>query len=204
MSIINKTAYCFDLDGTITKEEILPLISKEIGLYEEISALTEATIKGIIPFEKSFLLRCRLLMDIPVSKVRQIVSGTFLHNEIVDFIQKNKENCFVITGNLDIWISQLVEERLGCSVYSSRAEEHDDTLSKVVRILHKEQAISQIKEKYNRIVAIGDGMGDVSMFQSADIGIAFGGVHTPIESLLEVSNYVVYEEKALCRLLNTL
>lgn len=204
MSIINNTAYCFDLDGTITKEEILPLISKEIGLYEEISALTEATIKGIIPFEKSFLLRCRLLMDIPVSKVRKIVTETFLHNEIVDFIQKNKENCFVITGNLDIWISQLVEERLGCSVYSSRAEEHDDTLSKVVRILHKEQAISQIKEKYNRIVAIGDGMGDVSMFQSADIGIAFGGVHAPIESLLEVSNYVVYEEKALCRLLNTL
>ncbi|MEA0554062.1 HAD family phosphatase [Lysinibacillus irui] len=204
MSIINNTAYCFDLDGTITKEEILPLISKEIGLYEEISALTEATIKGIIPFEKSFLLRCRLLMDIPVSKVRKIVTETFLHNEIVDFIQKNKENCFVITGNLDIWISQLVEERLGCSVYSSRAEEHDDTLCKVVKILHKEQAISQIKEKYNRIVAIGDGMGDVSMFQSADIGIAFGGVHAPIESLLEVSNYVVYEEKALCRLLNTL
>ena len=46
------SAFCFDLDGTITKDEILPILSREIGLFEEISALTDATINGVIPFRK--------------------------------------------------------------------------------------------------------------------------------------------------------
>ena len=57
------TAFCFDLDGVVTSQELLPLIAEELGYYEEIKALTDATIKGIIPFESSFRLRCR----IPVS-----------------------------------------------------------------------------------------------------------------------------------------
>ena len=28
--------FVFDLDSTITKEEVLPLVAKEIGLYEEV------------------------------------------------------------------------------------------------------------------------------------------------------------------------
>ena len=54
------------------------------------------------------------------------------------------------------------------------------------------------------IISVGDGMGDVLMFEESDISIAFGGVHEPIESLMKVSNYLVYDEDSLCRLLNTL
>ena len=45
-----KKIFCFDLDGTITTQEILPLIAAELDLYEEISTLTQATINGLIPF----------------------------------------------------------------------------------------------------------------------------------------------------------
>ena len=54
------------------------------------------------------------------------------------------------------------------------------------------------------IISVGDGMGDVLMFQESDLSIAYGGVHEPIETLRKVSNYIVYEENSLCRLLNTL
>ena len=47
-------------------------------------------------------------------------------------------------------------------------------------------------------------MGDVLMFQESDVSIAFGGVHEPIETLMKVSDYLVYDEDSLCRLLNTL
>ena len=46
--------------------------------------------------------------------------------------------------------------------------------------------------------------GHVLMFEESNVSIAFGGVHEPIETLLKVSNYLVYEESSLCRLLNTL
>ena len=58
-----KTAYCFDLDGTLTRQELLPLIASSIGLEDEISVLTEATINGVLSFDKSFKLRVRLLRD---------------------------------------------------------------------------------------------------------------------------------------------
>ena len=48
-----KVAFCLDLDGTITREEILPWLARDLGLFEEMLALTEATIKGVIPFERS-------------------------------------------------------------------------------------------------------------------------------------------------------
>lgn len=42
------------------------------------------------------------------------------------------------------------------------------------------------------------------MFEAADISIAYGGTHKPIQSLITVADYVVYEEDSLCRLLNML
>ena len=44
----NKTAYCFDLDGTVTQEEILPEIANVLGIKEEIYALTKATMLWLL------------------------------------------------------------------------------------------------------------------------------------------------------------
>jgi len=197
-----KTAYCFDLDGTVTKEEILPLLSQEVGLYEEMSALTEATIKGLIPFRKSFLLRCRLLNDIPISKIQSIISKIAFHTSIYQFIRSNRDNCFIITGNLDIWIEPL-KQILGCSFYNSKATAANDRLISVDHVLNKGEAIRDLRRKFDHIVAVGDGMGDVPMFEEADIRIAFGGTHPPIQSLLQFTDYITFNETSLCTLLNT-
>ncbi len=198
-----RTAFCFDLDGTITKDEILPVLSEKIGLYQEIEALTAATINGVIPFEKSFLLRTRLLSEIPISQVQKIVSKIRLHQRIVDFIKKNKKDSFVITGNLDVWMEPM-KKKLDCGFYSSEAKYKGDKLLGVSHVLEKSEAIADLRQHFDRIIVVGDGMGDVRMFESADISIAFGGVHKPIETLLKLSNYVVYNETSLCRLLHTL
>ena len=49
------TKFIFDLDGTVTKQETLPLISKHFNIQDEIDNLTMETVKGNIPFiESSF------------------------------------------------------------------------------------------------------------------------------------------------------
>lgn len=197
-----KKAFCFDLDGTLTKEEILPILAKEIDLFEEISALTEATIQGILPFEKSFLLRCRLLESISLNIVNAIIKDVPRYKKIEEFINNNPENCFIVTGNLDIWIESLMEE-IKCPFYSSEAT-YTDNKVKVVNVMNKKEVIKDIRKKFTHIIAIGDGMGDVGMFEEADVSIAFGGTHNPIKSLITVSDYVIYEEDSLCRLLNML
>ena len=43
---MSKYVFLFDLDSTVTKQEILPTISKELGIYEMICSLTESTNAG--------------------------------------------------------------------------------------------------------------------------------------------------------------
>jgi phosphoserine phosphatase len=197
------TAFCFDLDGTVTRAELLPIIAEEVDLAEEIGLLTEATIKGIIPFEKSFRLRCRLLADVPVSVVNKAVAQVELEAGLVDFISDHADQCFIVTGNLNVWIAPLLE-RVPCGFFSSEAEVSDDRLGKVTKVLNKADAVESLRERFDTIVAVGEGMNDVPMFEKADIGIAHGAIHTPSEALRQLSDYWTTSGGGLCRLLNSL
>jgi len=197
------TVYAFDLDGTITTQEILPLIASELGLQEEMKTLTELTLKGVIPFEASFRLRCAILRSVPISVVREIVMEVPVDKNIARFIKERREQCFIVTGNLDVWIQPLLQE-LGCIAFSSTAVVDGDSLIGPGRVLHKSSPIQELKQRNRRVVAIGESVNDIPMFEVADIGVAFGGVHNPAPALLEIADYVTYDGASLCRLLSTL
>ena len=198
-----KKKYCFDLDGTITAQELLPLIAAELDLYDEISALTQATISGLIPFEQSFKLRCKLLSDVPINKVQEVAEKVKLNETIVEFIKENKNDSYIITGNIYEWIKPIIE-KLDCKIFCSQGKFNNGKLSGLENIVNKGEVIKGLRKNGELIVSVGDGMGDVLMFEESDVSIAFGGVHEPITTLLKVSNYLIYEEDSLCRLLNTL
>jgi len=196
-----KTAFCFDLDGTVTRQEILPLISREVNLWEEIKLLTQLTLKGDIPFETSFKLRVKLLQTVPISTVAKIVQNVMLNETIVKFIKANNENCYIVTGNLDVWVGTFIESELGCRYYSSKAEYTGNNLQGISAVLNKGEAITEISKDYDRVVSIGDSMNDCPMFEKANIRIAFGGVHQPVENLITISDFIVYHEKSLITIL---
>ena len=49
----------FDMDSTITKEEVLPTIAQKINRNAEMRNLTEATMRGEIPFRTSFFKKSK-------------------------------------------------------------------------------------------------------------------------------------------------
>ncbi len=200
---MSTTAFCFDFDGTVTKQELLPIIAREVGLEDEIGVLTRATMQGLLPFDKSFKLRCKLLESIPISSVHSILRELRFHEEIEKFIKKNRENCFIISGNLDVWIDPLIKQ-LGCRGFTSRARYSGDFISGVEKVLDKSEAIDSLRSKYKKIVAIGESFNDVPMFETADVRIAFGGTHQPVSDIVILSDFVVYSEGALCQLLKML
>ena len=93
---ISDYVFLFDLDSTITRKEILPEISLKIGKLEEMRLLTEATMRGEIPFKTSFLERVNLLKNISISDVDKLVENIPLNEAIVVFIRVNHDICFVV------------------------------------------------------------------------------------------------------------
>lgn len=198
------TAFCFDMDGTITKAELLPCIASELGISDEIAILTKATMDGHIEFEPSFRLRCLLLGQIDPQVVQRIVAAVPLDENLLHFIADHKEDCFILTGNLDIWIQPILE-RCDCRSFSSSGEYVDGKLQ-LKNILNKAHAIRSIRDElcYQRVVAVGDGANDAQMLNLADVGIAFGGVHSAAQSAIQASKYVVHNGRTLCSMLRTL
>ena len=195
--------FAFDLDGTVTKQEMLTILARELGLEEEMKILTDLTLKGIISFEHSFRLRVSILKAIPISKIHKIVERVDLDQNIIEFIIENREICSIITGNLDIWVLPIME-KLKCKLYSSKGIFHSDRLIGLEEILIKNRAIRDFKKNKDRVVTIGESINDIPMFTEGHIGIAYGGVHEPVKEILDICDYVVYKSQDLCDLLNRL
>ena len=197
------TIYAFDLDGTVTMEETLPLLAKELGLWEEMRLLTELTLEGRIDFAQSFSLRYHILRSIPVDTIRRIMEGVRLEPSICAFIQSRKDECAIVTGNLDVWIEPIVR-KLGCRCFSSCG--HMDARGIVVldTILDKGEAVRALKQSADKVVAIGESVNDIPMLREADVAVSYGGVHPPVPQAVAASDHVVFEGGELCRLLETL
>ena len=195
--------FAFDLDGTITKVETLPLLAKELGLADEMKLLTDLTLSGRIPFEKSFRMRYLILRNIPLRRIQEIMAGVELEEEIAAFIREHKENCAIVTGNLDCWIAPIIA-KLGCRSFSSTSVLDEKNIPVLDKILDKGAAIRKLKKVSDKVVAIGESFNDVPMFEEANIAIAYGGVHEPVSAAVALSDYVISDSDTLCRLLEIL
>lgn len=185
--------FLFDMDSTITRKEVLPEISQKINKLDEMRKLTEATMRGEIPFRTSFLRRVKILSDISVQEVNDIVSEIPLNNAIAEFIKSNSERCYVVTGNLDIWISGLMKKlSMETHTYCSKADVINDRISKVVSVVDKELTVKQFVQP---MVAIGDGDNDAGMCRMADIGVGFGGVREIAPALIRSIDYAFYDDQ---------
>ena len=194
--------FLFDLDSTLTRQEILPTISEKLGKLEEMRSLTEATMRGEIPFKTSFLKRVDILKAINVSEVKEIVSGIELNSHIISFIQENRDRCYIVTGNLDVWICDLMDKiGLHDHVYCSKALVQNDRIANVISVADKELMARQFVQP---MVVVGDGDNDSGMAKIADIAIGFGGVRTIAPSLLRSINFAFYDDKRCADFLRTL
>ena len=53
--------FLFDLDGTVTSKETLPIIAEHFGVQDQIAELTHHTVQGNVPFVESFIRRVNIL-----------------------------------------------------------------------------------------------------------------------------------------------
>lgn len=200
---MGKIKFVFDLDGTVTSEETLPLIANHFKVKEEIEQLTKETIQGNIPFVESFIRRVFILGKLPVDEVAALLENVNMYPKLVDFIRTHKEQCVVATGNLLCWSERLLA-KLGCEFYCSDAIVEDNKVLRITKILDKEQVVAKYKNEGYEVVFIGNKSEDLEAMRSADIAIATGMLQYPAKSILPMTNYLIFSEEALCRQLSQL
>lgn len=194
--------FVFDLDSTITRCELLPRIAAHIGMEAEMNRLTEDAMGGALSFEQDFRARAMRLESVPIPQARAIAAQAPLNSAIAAFLRSHRERCMVVTGNLDVWIAELIEKLgMGGRCLCSRACVSDDRLRGISEIMNKEAICARLPRPF---VAIGDGANDTGMLRQADFSIAFGGVRKPPKALIAVSDVLIEGEEELIALLNRL
>lgn len=158
--------------------------------------------QGEIPFEESFRKRIGLLSDVSVSTIKAVIADIPLNEKLADFIRENKERCYMVTGNLDVWIEGLLP-KLGLEgrCFCSRTTVENDRIVRVDEVMDKGSVIKSMPRPF---VAVGDGDNDAEMIGAADVGIGFGGVRDIAESVLKNATHAAYSEEVLCQFLRQL
>lgn len=194
------TKFLFDFDGTVTQVELLPLIGKQVGLFTELENLTLRTMQGEIPFDQSFLHRVDLLSSIRLSDIQEIILQAPVFEILLDWIKFHRNDCAIVTGNLDLWIQPWLDLH-NLKGFSSEGLELDNTYV-VKKILRKETVLENYPN--SKTVMIGDGANDARIMELSSLGIATELSHKIAPILWEHADYVVKDENTLCRILTQL
>jgi len=196
---LQNIVFLFDLDGTITKEETLPLIAKHFNIEKEINSLTKQMLKGKISFRDSFLKRVDILSSFSAYEISLILENVKLFSKLIDFIQTN--SCVIVTGNLDIWIEKLLF-KIKTNYYCSTSYIKNKRLQ-VKSILNKKDIVIKYRKKGYKVIFIGDSFNDLEAMKIADISIVSALIHTPPKELVDICDYVVFNEDELYNLLKS-
>ncbi|MBR2215652.1 MAG: HAD-IB family phosphatase [Selenomonadaceae bacterium] len=195
------TKFLFDLDGTITRQETLPLIAEHFHVRHKIDRLTADTVAGNVPFVESFIRRVQILGTLPVSEVDALLAKVELYPLLLAFIQAHPRAACVVTGNLFCWIESLMR-RIGCPGFASQAQVENDRVAKLLSIVNKEAVVREMQAAGHYVVFVGDGNNDVAAMHLANVAIASGLTHPPADGVLAVADYLALDESDLCIQLN--
>lgn len=195
--------FVFDLDGTITSQETLPLIASHFKIEAEISELTRETIQGNIPFIESFIRRVHILGDLPVDQIDKLLGEVELYPNLLKFIRDNIDSCIIATEILDCWVKSLIE-KIGCKVFTSTATVKNNKVEKIENIQKIEDIVKHYQNMGETVVFLGSGNNAVEAMRIADISIAVGTTNHPSNNILPFTDYLIFNEKSLCLQLNQL
>jgi phosphoserine phosphatase len=192
--------FLFDFDGTITKTEMLPLLAKKMNSASQILELTEKTIQGLVPFKESFLKRIELLREIPTPTIQKIFTEAPVNTQLLSWIKEHRELCYVVTGQLDIWMKPwfLKHELNG---FSSEAT-FENNIVEVRKVIDKSSIADYFPGR--EIIMVGDGANDATLMEKANTSIGTEIVHKVPEMIWELADIIVWEEQSLCRTLSRL
>lgn len=188
-----------DLDGTLTKHELLIELSRGKPWEEEMTRLTEETMSGMHSFEASFAKRMRHLEGITASEIEQLGQDIplALGAELLPyFIQGESLRLDIASSNIAPYVHSLAI-RLGANRYLAsipQLAEDDETLTghliePIVASEHKRAFVLEdpdSKASAMATLALGDGANDLGMLSVAGHALLYSALHPESPNLAHI------------------
>lgn len=181
----NRRLVCFDMDSTLIQAEVIDELARKAGVYDQVSAITEAAMRGEIDFKESFEKRISLLKGLDVSVMKEIAENLPLSEgaeRLFKTLKKYGYKTAILSGGFNYFGNYLKSKLVIDYVFANELEVEDGKLTgrhvgDIVDGAKKAELLKLLAFKEDlhleQVIAVGDGSNDLPMIQLAGLGIAF-------------------------------
>ena len=174
----------FDMDSTLIKAEVMDELAVEMGIGEQISAVTASAMRGEIDFTQSFVQRLSLLnglssdvMDSVYQRIQPMDGIAVLMKVLNHFGWKTA----ILSGGFTYFAERVQQDYDFTEVHANVLEIESGRLTgkhlgPIVDAKRKQLLLKELSEKYEvpfaQTIACGDGANDLLMLNDAALGVA--------------------------------
>ena len=184
---LNHFGLCvMDMDSTLISIECIDEIADMMQIKPQISAITEAAMRGELDFAESLKQRVALLKGLPEAALQRVINERLTLNPgAQDWISACKANnikTMVVSGGFTFFANH-VQQLLGLDYAVSNTLEIVDgkltgqIVGDIVDAERKAQELVKLRDhlglKADQTIAIGDGANDLKMMAVAAAGVAY-------------------------------
>jgi phosphoserine phosphatase len=177
---------CFDMDSTLITIECIDELADFAGKKEEVSAVTEAAMRGEIDYRESLRRRLALLEGLDARVLARVYGERLLLSpgarELLDAAQSAGLRTAILSGGFTYFTERLRIE-LGFDFATSNELEikggkltgrvAGDIVDAAAKAHHLCRLRDELGLRRDQVIAVGDGANDLSMMAEAGLSVAY-------------------------------
>lgn len=181
----SKRLLCMDVDSTFVKGEFIDELAELVGVKPQVEAITARAMRGELDFDAALRERVALLRGLPMSRAQQLCDHFELTPGAEELVRTAKQlglRVGLVSGGFDFFV-EMLKKRFGLDfAFANQLEVEDGVLTgrvvgAIVNSQRKAQLLRDMAHVYGiqleQTIAVGDGANDISMLQTAGLGIAY-------------------------------